>query len=389
MKPLSIDEIKTLVENAQSPCVSLYMPTQKAGPETRQNPIRFKNLIREAGERLTEMGMDETKAIEFLQPAKELDTNEFWQHQDVGLAIFISPSVFRYYQLPMEFQELVVVSNQFHLKPLLHLVNNDGRFFVLALSQDNVRFFEGTHYNIQEVEVENMPKSLDEALLYDETAKEGQRRMGTSRGGTANPFSQPGEFHGQGSPDRDEHQKDILQFFHAIDNALHEKLRDEKAPLLLAGVEYLFAIYREANSYKHLLEEGIHANVDIIKLEELHEQAWQIVEPMYTQSHEAILELYQQIAGEGTGRASSDLKEIIPAAYYQRVDYLLVPVGQHVWGSFDPETMAVNLHSEPQPDDQDVLDFAAIHTLLNGGAVYTVDPGELPDGIPAAAIFRY
>jgi hypothetical protein len=365
------------------------MPTQKAGPETRQNPIRFKNLIREAEQSLTEMGMDDTEAVELLQQAKELDTNEFWQNQDDGLAIFISPNVFRYYQLPMEFQELVVVSNQFHLKPLVHLINNDGRFLVLALSQDNVRFFEGTHYSIQEVEVENMPKSLDEALLYDETAKEGQRRIGTSRGGTANPSSQPGEFHGQGSPDRDEHQKDILQFFHAIDDALHEKLRDEKAPLVLAGVEYLFAIYREANSYKHLLEEGIHANVDIIKPEELHEQAWQIVEPMYTQSHEAIMELYQQIAGEGTGRASSDLKEIVPAAYFQRVDYLLVPIGQQVWGDFDPETMTVDLHPEPEPDDQDMLDFAAIYTLLNGGAVYIVKPEELPNGVPAAAIFRY
>lgn len=65
MQPLSIDEIKTLVENTQSPCVSLYMPTQKAGPETRQNPIRFKNLIREAEERLTEMGMDDAKANDF------------------------------------------------------------------------------------------------------------------------------------------------------------------------------------------------------------------------------------------------------------------------------------------------------------------------------------
>ncbi len=389
MSLVSIDELKALVENSHSPCVSLYMPMQKAGPETRQNPIRFKNLIREAEERLDEMGIRHTEALDFLQPAKELDKNEFWQNQDQGLAIFISPNIFRYYQLPMEFEELVVVSNQFHLKPLVHLVNNDGRFFVLALSQDNIRFFEGTRYTINEVEVENMPKSLDEALLYDETAKEGQFRIGTSRGGTANPFSQPGQFHGQGSPDRDEHQKDILQFFHVIDGALHEKLRDEKAPLVLAGVEYLFAIYREANTYKHLLEEGIHANVDIVKPEELHEQAWQLVEPMYTQSHQAIMELYQQIAGEGTGRASSDLKEIVSAAYYQRVDYLLVPVGQQVWGDFDPETMAVDLHPEPEPDDQDLLDFAAVHTLLNGGAVYTVEQEELPNNVSVAAIFRY
>ncbi len=386
---ISIQELKNLVENTQYPCVSLYMPTQKAGAEIRQNPIRFKNLIREAEERLDKMEMRHTDAVDFLQPAKELDTNEFWQQQDHCLAIFRSPNIFRYYQLPIEFEELVVVSNQFHLKPLLHLINNDGRFFVLALSQDNIRFFQGTRYTINEVEVENLPKSLEEALNYDETAKAGQFRIGTSKGSTINPSARPGEFHGQGSPDRDQHQKDILQFFYLINEALHERLQDEKAPLVLAGVEYLFPIYKEANTYHNLVEEGIAANVDIVKPEELQKQAWSIVEPTYTQTPQAITELYQQITGEGTGRASSDLKEIIPAAYYKRVDYLLVPVTQQVWGDFDPETMAVDLHSEPQPDDQDMLDFAAIHTLLNGGAVYTVDPGELPDGVPAAAIFRY
>ncbi|BAZ68061.1 MAG: hypothetical protein KME28_00490 [Pelatocladus maniniholoensis HA4357-MV3] len=390
MNSLSIQELKSLVESTQAPCVSLYIPMQKAGAEIRQNPIRFKNLIREAEERLDKMEMRHTDAVDFLQPAKELDTNEFWQQQDHCLAIFVSPNIFRYYQLPIEFEELVVVSNQFHLKPLLHLINNDGRFFVLALSQDNIRFFEGTHYTINELEVENLPKNLEEALNYDETAKTGQFRIGTSKGSTSNPSSQPGQFHGQGSRDRDQHQKDILQFFYLINEALHERLRDAKAPLVLAGVEYLFPIYKEANTYHNLVvEEGIAANVDIVKPEELHEQAWTIVEPTYVQTPQAITELYQQITGEGTGRTSSDLKEIILAAYYKRVDYLLVPVAQQVWGDFDPETMAVDLHSEAQPDDQDMLDFAAVHTLLNGGAVYTVDPEELPNGIPAAAIFRY
>jgi len=160
MPLLSIDELKTLVENPQSPCVSLYMPMQKAGPEVRQNPIRFKNLIREAEEHLDAIGIYHKEAVEFLKSAHELDTTEFWENQDYGLAIFISPEVFRYYSLPMEFQELVVVTDQFHLKPLLHLINNDGRFYLLALSQDDVRFFEGTRYSVKEVEVENMPKSL-------------------------------------------------------------------------------------------------------------------------------------------------------------------------------------------------------------------------------------
>lgn len=104
MALLSIDELKSLVENPQEPCVSLYMPMQKAGPEVRQNPIRFKNLIREAEARLDAMGFGDAEAVDFLSPAKELDTAEFWENQDQGLVIFVSPNVFRYYQLPMEFQ---------------------------------------------------------------------------------------------------------------------------------------------------------------------------------------------------------------------------------------------------------------------------------------------
>jgi hypothetical protein len=389
MPLLSLDELKALVEKSQAPCVSIYMPVQKAGPDVRQNPIRFKNLIREAEERLDAMEIRHTEAVDFLKPAHELDTAEFWENQDHGLAIFISPEVFRYYRLPIEFQELVVVSDQFHLKPLLYLINNDGRFYLLALSQNDVRFFAGTRYSVKEVEVENMPKSLDEALQEDEIQKGVQQRIATSRGGTSNPFSQPGSFHGQGSPDRDKRQEDILQFFHMIDEALHEKLRNKKAPLVVAGVEYLFPIYQEANTYPHLVEEGITGNPENLKPEELHDLAWPIVEPVFQQSQKEAMERYQELVGADTGKASNDIKEIIPAAYYQRIDSLFVAVGRQLWGEFDPDTMSVDLHPEPEPDDEDMLDFAAIHTLLNGGTVYAVEPEKVPDQAPAAAIFRY
>lgn len=389
MPLLSIDELKTLVENPKSPCISIYMPTQKAGPEVRQNPIRFKNLVREAEERLDAIGIRHTEAVDLLKSAHELDTVEFWENQDQGLVIFISPDVFRYYQLPMEFQELVVVSDQFHLKPLLHIINNDGRFYILALSQKDVRFFEATRYSVKQVEVENLPKSLDEALQYDDTAREGQFRIATSKGGTSNSATQPGAFHGQGSPDRDKHQEDILQFFNAVDTALQEKLRNQKAPLVMAGVEYLHPIYQQANTYAHLVESGITGNPENLKPEELHDAAWQIVEPLFHKQEQEAIEHYHELAGADTGKASNDIKEIIPAAYFQRIDSLFVPVGRQIWGDFDPDTMSVDLHAEPEPDDEDMLDFAAIHTLLNGGTVYAVEPNQVPEQAPAAAIFRY
>ncbi|MEP0851174.1 hypothetical protein NC991_12470 [Funiculus sociatus GB1-A4] len=64
-------------------------------------------------------------------------------------------------------------------------------------------------------------------------------------------------------------------------------------------------------------------------------------------------------------------------------------VGEQHWGQFNPDTMTVDLHPEPQPDDEDMVDFAAVHTLLNGGTVYAVEPEIVPDEAPVAAILRF
>ncbi|MBO3459203.1 hypothetical protein G7B40_027640 [Aetokthonos hydrillicola Thurmond2011] len=392
MKLISREEIKTLVEQPRQNSISIYMPLEVAGPEVRQNSIRFKNLIRQAEARLVDAGLENEEVAPLIEKANQLDDPNFWEGiGDKGLAVFISQDIFNYYTLPIEFEELVVVTDRFHIKPLLQILNNDGRFYLLTLSQKNVKFFEGTRYSINEIEVENMPKSLDEALGYDETAKEGQFRIATSKGGTSNPFSkaQPGAFHGQGSPDRDEHQKDILQFFYAVNNALEEKLRNKKAPLILAGVEYLLPLYREASSYQHLIEEAIAGNTKVESPKELHQQAWSIVEGYFQKSQQDILERFNELFGANTGKVSNNISEIIPAAYYQKVDSLLVAVGTQQWGLFNPGTETVFLHEEQETGDEDLLDFAAAHTLLNGGTVYTFPPEQIPYSSLIAAIFRY
>lgn len=387
---LTTEELKTLIEQSGEICVSIYMPTERLGPETRQNSIRFKNLIRQAQEQLEANGLDSTKAANLLQPAiEQLDTEEVWQHQDQGLAIFISDQTFRYYSAPITFNELVVVSDQFHFKPLLQLLAGDGQFYLLTLSQKQIKLFEGSRYSMAEVEVEGLPQSMNEALDYDETAKEGQFRISTSRGGTSNTAVQAGSFHGQGSPDRDDIRQDLLQYFHLVDRRLHDFFNNKRAPLILAGVEYLHPIYREANTYQHLIEEGITGNSEAARVEpeELHREAWAIVEPYFAQSQQAAIDHYRELAG--TGKTSTALEEAVSAAYYGRVDQLFVAIGMQQWGTFDPDANAIDLHSEPQPGDEDLLDAAAIQTLLNGGTVYAVEPGQVPDDAPLAAVFRY
>ena len=113
------------------------MPVISAGAEVRQNPIRLKNLIIGALTRLIEAGVDESQVNQILEKTNEIDRQDFWEGiGEQGLAIFISKNIFHYYILPLEFEELVVVSDRFHVKPLLQILNNNGRFYVLGLSQN-------------------------------------------------------------------------------------------------------------------------------------------------------------------------------------------------------------------------------------------------------------
>jgi hypothetical protein len=388
MAIFSLDELKNLVQNPEYPCVSLYLPMEKLGGETRQNPIRFKNLIREAENRLDEMGLRHAETVNLLKPAMELDNTDFWEIQNQGLVIFSSPNLFRYYCLPISCPQLVVVGKNFHIKPLLNLINNDGKFYILALSQNHVKFYSGTRYKLEEIAVENMPQNLAETLLEDEFQKGVQHRVGTPRS-VSYAAQQPGSVHGQGSSDREKHEREILNFCYAVDTALHETLRDEKAPLILAGVDYLLPIYQKANTYPHFLETGITGNVELLKTQELNQAAWEIVAPLFQREYEDLMAVYLQLAGEESNKIANDIKTIVPAAYYQRVDTLFVPEKEYIWGKFDLPTATVELHPEPTPEDEDMLDFAVIHTMLNGGKVYSLEPEAMPRGVKVAAICRY
>jgi hypothetical protein len=113
------------------------------------------------------------------------------------------------------------------------------------------------------------------------------------------------------------------------------------------------------------------------------------VKPLFEQELEKAAARYQKLAGWASEMASKKLTEIVPAAFHGRIETLFVGVGVQCWGTFGPEEALIRVNPEPQPGDQDLLDFAAAHTLNNSGTVYALDRERLPDSEPAAAIFRY
>lgn len=379
MTLLTREQLEHLAAQRNGPCVSIYMPTHKTGRDVRQGPIRFKNLLSEAQAALKERGMRDLDIEDYLAPVRGLlDDNDFWQHQSDGLAVFRSPEGWREYRLPLRFSELAHVEDRFYLKPLLPLLSGDGRFYLIAISQKRVRLFECTRFTVREIDLTDVPQSLRDAVGYD--WEERSLQFHTAMGG------RPALFHGQGAPDEDE-KEEIAQFFRRVDEGVRSLLEDQDPPLVVAAADYEITIYRDVSKYPNVVGEGVKGNPDSVKPDELREQAWERVEPLYRAAREGAAARFHDLLG--TGRASADLTEVVLAAHDGRVDTLFVACDAHRWGRFDSGARTVIEHAQRENGDEDLLDLVAVEGLTSGSTVYALAADEVPGKGVAAAIFRY
>lgn len=385
MDMLQPADIKTLIGHHGKWCVSLYMPTQRPGREPQQNPIRLKNLLAEAETKLLANGLRRPEVQKLMRPAEELLWNkEFWQHQGDGLAIFLAKDFEKLYRLPVEFEELLVIGNSFHVKALLPCVGRDIRFYVLAVSLKNVRLFLGNADTMSEMELD-FPTSIGDTLWMDDPEKflnlhASSASTGEAKGGSS-------IFHGHTITD--DEKKNILRFFQSVNQGLNEVLEEKTVPMVLAGVDYLLPIYREASSYNNLLEDVISGNPDRENLNDLHKKAREIIKPLFEESQKKAYEKFEQLSGQQSALAIRDLEEAIKAARFGQVETLFVPLSAHKWGRYDAETNKVLAGHEVGSEDEDLLDLAAAETILNSGQVFAVPTDQIPGGGEIAAVLRY
>jgi hypothetical protein len=338
-----------------------------------------------AEQRLNATGLRRSEITALLEPAQTvLHDGLFWSHQGDGLAVYLAPGVSHLFRLPLEVPELVVVSGRFHVKPLLPLISGDGPFYLLAISQKQIRLLQGSRHSVVQVELAGVTGSLVEALRGEDPQR--QLQFHTATGAPGGRRGRPALFHGHGAG-ADDAKGRILRYFREVDEAVNAALSGEQAPLVLAAVNYLLPIYREANSYPYLVEGAIRGSPERLSGQVLHGRGWEVVAPLFAEAQQGAARRYSQAVG--TDLTADTLETILPAAHHGQVEVLFVTVGLQQWGRFDPSAKQVHLHVEADPGDEDLLDLAAVQTFLNGGVVYAVAPEKVPGGTSLAALLRW
>lgn len=383
MDTLTVDSLKALARVRGQTCVSIYMPTAHFSPGSQEgDATRLRNLLRDAERSLAESGMRATEIEALIAPARELlDDRGFWLRSAAGLAVLLGGERPFVFQSPVPFGELAWTGQRFHLKPLLSLLGSERTYWVLALSQKHVRVLRGSQHGLVEVPVEGIPESLAEALRWDDFEKQ-SLQFHTHTPGSGG--RRPAVFHGTGESDP---KGGLTRYFRGIDRGLRELLRDTDEPLVLAGVDYLLPLYRDVNTYPHLAEGVVTGNPDSLGEATVRERTWDIVGSLSDAARREVAERIVELWA--TPRATPDPETIVPAAAHGRVEALFVATDASLWGSFEKSSGRVTTHEQPVNGDEDLLDLAALNTLLGGGSVYAVPAEEVPHGKTAVALLRY
>jgi hypothetical protein len=378
VETLAHDLNDLLLEAHAAPCLSLYQPTHRHHPDNRQDPIRFKNLFATLCDALEESYPREDHDV-LLRPLRALqDDAPFWQQTLDGLAVLASKDFFRTYRLQRPTPERALVSESFHVKPLIRILQSADRYQLLALTRTSARLFEGNRDNIDEVPLaSDVPRTLEDAL--------GDERTDPTLTGSTRTSSGAMIFHGHGSR-KQERDTDTERFFRAVDRALwlHHS-RPSGLPLILASLPEHHALFRRVSRNRQLAREAIAVNPDTLDTDALRRLGWDAERPRYLALTAELVSRFHR--AWSSGQASDELSRVAQAAAYGRVETLLVDADHHIPGRIDAQNGAIE--STTTPDVDDLLDDVAEIVLKRGGTAVVIPNDRMPTGTGLAAIYRY
>ncbi|TWT96244.1 baeRF3 domain-containing protein [Neorhodopirellula pilleata] len=351
------DDLAKLVQVEGQPCVSILMPTHIKGSETKQDPIRLKNLVKKAASLLNEKGHD-ASVLDSLQ--RFIRDEAFWQHQGHGLAIYLANDDVRCLRLNRNIDEMVHVGDHFLVSPLIQETNSQGRYFTLALSWDRATLYRCEGDSMTIVETQRLPAGFDDLVLPRDPEESLQNTSHRTLGNTGG--ASIGMFHGQGEGE-DKIEADRDQYLSIVGDQVSGAIYNTGMPLVIVATQEV------TGHFNATTQTNVDAHVDgspsSMSETELHQAAHKAIASQLQTDHNSLNErLGTAMAGS---QASQRIEDIVAAAQTGKVDTLLI----------------CDIACEQ-------TNTAVVATIAQGGKVYRCESERVPGTkSKIAAIYRY
>jgi hypothetical protein len=346
------------------PALTITLPTHRTSPDNLQDPIRVRNLVTQAANRL--LAEFKRREVDPLLVRLERLANEIdYRYTLDGLALYVNRDFARAFHLPFKLKERVVVGETFATRDLVFALNRSPRYWTVVLSEKPTRLLEGSRDTLMELTEGGFPMTHE------------------GPGGAA-PL--PGGFGVRKSAYRDERHR---QFFRRVDAALKPILAEDPLPLVVVGVDRFLAFFNEVTAHKDAILTTLTGSHDKTAPHELAKLVWPLVEVnLHAQRQQALTDLER---ATGERKVASTVGEVWRFAHEGRGALLLVEEDFHYPAQVDPSGQHLSPANDPTGADvlDDAVDEIIEIVLSKQGRVVFLDNGQLAEHQRIALILRY
>jgi hypothetical protein len=370
-----------LLLKSGEPCISIYMPTHRLTVNYKKDILVFKNLAKEAISSLVEEkpNKDTKPLIELFKRMEE--DNDLWNFSLEGLAIFSTLDEMILYRVEKDFQPISIVSDSFHIKPLVFHYQAIETFLILALEAESYALYVGNHLMIKPVVLTDEVKTTLSEILGSHHTEDYQTH------GVYGGASDGSTFHGHGGRS-DEVELDRAKFFKHVDRFVFEEISKAlKLPMILVTRKEHHADFRKLSKNTFLIEDRIEGSFNDFKEEDIKLEIKKINNQRFDIIINQAIENFSNLRNKE--QSSDQLIEVLKALLESRIDTLFIEKDKIIPGKINVETQQFEKSDLTDSNTDDLLDDMIQHAYLTGSKVFILEKEKMPTTSGVAAIFRY
>ncbi len=376
-----------LAQHEGSTCVTIYIPTHRAGQETQNghDAIVLKDALKDAKAGLEVIDeLDAAAITKMLAPAKALVDNAlFWRQQSDALAIFLADGQMHTFHLPIPMESpMVYVDDQFHLAFAARMLAPGARWYVFSVTQSTNRFFECTRNSVTPIRISDVvPENMEEVLkIYEGT--ESLQHHGAP---TTVPGGGGSVYTGQGS-NEDRQDEWLGIYFRRIGNGITDLIAGQEEPLVIAADGQHINGIKDNIDYPHIVPDGLTTHPSVMDPVALQRESWELVQPIFDKTADQLQDKFASANGGGT--LANGFADVAVAARNGQVAALYVAEQAETRiGKIDDDSNSVTF---TENEGRDLLEYSIRQTIAHGGQVLYRLAEAVPDATDGVtAVLRY
>lgn len=273
-------------------CVSIIFNTHRTKPDNEQDPIRLKNLLKEAEERLiADVGDDQAHAtMKLLQECVETIDHNFNLE---SMVLFANAQFSDVARLPIAVEDRVVIDDTFATRDLVRAMNLESAYYLLVFSRQQARLLEAFN--------DRLVREVGGAFPFENTVY------------TTNPVQQT---------DSERLDNLLEEFFNRVDKHLQTALQEHPLPVVLVSDQRNLEHYRKVSNQPEFILTTIHGSKDNESAQRIILDAWEEVQQTIQQRIQDRLGALE--TAQGQGKVLSDYTDIWKAIQEGRGQTLYV-----------------------------------------------------------------